>query len=83
MSDFQPLGKAIPPKPAEKKPDVIERIAPGVIKRNGKLETDKPLPPPAPLPDVYIFTPGTWDAVIKSLRKQVDDGFPLNEFGSM
>jgi len=79
---MSPLGKKIVPPPAPK-PDVIERVAPGVIKRNGRLETDKPLPPPAPLPDIYVFTPTNWDMVIKSLRKQEDDGFPINEWGVM
>lgn len=91
MSDPYPLGKPIR-QPEKPKPDVIERVAPGVISRNGKLETvgapkgprHAPKPPePIPLPEVYIFTTGTWDAMLRVLRKQEDDGFPINEWGVM
>lgn len=82
---MSPLGKKIVPPPPAPKPDVIEKVAPGIISRNGKLETDIPPKGPqyAPVEPVYIYSGAHWDAVIKGMQQQIADGFPLNEFGVM
>lgn len=77
MSDFRPLGPPLPqPKKTEIKP--IEEVAPGIYRVDGKLETWIPKNENANRP---VYSPSPWDAVLEAMKKQQDDGFPVNEFG--
>jgi hypothetical protein len=88
MSDFKPLGKPIPEKQIQQE-DEWERVNDhGTIlrnKRTGQLRTSitpkGPQYAPTPQPEVHIYSAGEWDALIKQLQKQRDDGFPIHEWG--
>jgi len=84
MSDFKPLGKPLP-RPVETKVKPIEEVAPGIYRVDGKLETWIPGNQAAKAP---VYTPQqiqqqAYEHMLEILKKQQDDGFPINEFGVM
>lgn len=48
------LGQRLPRKDELPKDSAIERVGDGVFKKDGRLYTDIPTPPPPDIPDLFL-----------------------------